>query len=126
MVRFRIDIHFDKRHPLWWWQRRTRGFDDRELWSLDYTIAKFVYPRLRAFREQSPVTPCISINPEQAPTKEEWAAADKEWDAIMDEMVEGFRLMAEESACWDGDPVSLAKVDQSLDLFREWFHGLWW
>ena len=125
-MRFRIDFHFDKRHFLWWWQRRRRGFDDRELWSLDYVIAKFVYPRLRAFRDTSPVTPCISdLGEDRAPTKEEWDAAYKEWDDIMGEMVEGFRLMAEHGN-WDLDRDASVKVDRSLDLFREWFHSLWW
>jgi hypothetical protein len=34
-----------------WWQRRTRGFDDSELWSLDHTIARFTLPRFKAFRK---------------------------------------------------------------------------
>jgi hypothetical protein len=33
-----------------WWQRQTRGFSDDELWSLDITIAKFILPRLEAFK----------------------------------------------------------------------------
>lgn len=46
-------------HVLWclggrelsfWWQRRTRGFDDSDLWSLDYTMCKFMAPRLRALQ----------------------------------------------------------------------------
>lgn len=32
-------------------QRKKRGFDDTELWALDWTIAKFVYPRIKAFRK---------------------------------------------------------------------------
>lgn len=35
----------------YWWQRRTRGWDDSELWSLDCTIARFALPRLRRFAE---------------------------------------------------------------------------
>ena len=26
---------------VFWWQRRTRGFDGSDLWSLDHTILKF-------------------------------------------------------------------------------------
>ena len=32
-------------------QRQIRGFDDRELWSLDTTLAKWLYPRFKALRE---------------------------------------------------------------------------
>lgn len=35
----------------WWWQRRTRGFDDREIWDLNEAIIRFVLPRLEAFYE---------------------------------------------------------------------------
>lgn len=34
-----------------WWQRRTRGWDDSETWNLDAEIARFALPRLRRFRE---------------------------------------------------------------------------
>lgn len=33
-------------------QRDGRGFDDTELWNLDYTIISFVLPRLKAFNER--------------------------------------------------------------------------
>ena len=32
-------------------QRIERGFDDSELWNLDYTIASFVLPRLKRLKE---------------------------------------------------------------------------
>ena len=33
----------------WWWQRVTRGYDDREVWDLRRAIQKFVAPRLEHF-----------------------------------------------------------------------------
>ena len=39
------------RNLKYFWQRRTRGWDDSDLYSLDYTIAKFVLPRLKVFAE---------------------------------------------------------------------------
>jgi hypothetical protein len=33
-------------------QRIERGFDDSELWSFDYTIARFTLPRLIEFKKQ--------------------------------------------------------------------------
>lgn len=30
-------------------QRKERGFDNSELWNLDFTIAKFIVPRLKVF-----------------------------------------------------------------------------
>lgn len=40
-----------KRHLRWWWQRRTRGFDERILWNLDTELYRWLAPRLRAFYE---------------------------------------------------------------------------
>jgi len=39
----------DSRSSEWEKQRKTRGFDDTELWSLGDTIVKFTLPRLIAF-----------------------------------------------------------------------------
>ena len=35
----------------WWWQRVTRGFDDREVWDLNKAIVKFIAPRLDYFTQ---------------------------------------------------------------------------
>lgn len=35
----------------YWWQRRSRGWDDSETWSLDWKLATWLAPRLRRFRE---------------------------------------------------------------------------
>lgn len=45
-------IHYLHKRIKWWWQRRTRGFDDRELWNLDLTVAKFILPRLKQFSKK--------------------------------------------------------------------------
>ncbi len=45
-----MEMMFDWRRLRWWCQRRTRGFDARELWSLDISLAKHILPRLEAFR----------------------------------------------------------------------------
>ena len=43
---------------LFWFQRRFRGFDDSETWSLDYTFIKWFYPRLKRFQEKLLKNPC--------------------------------------------------------------------
>jgi hypothetical protein len=56
-----------------WWQRRTRGWDDSELWSLDATIAKFVRPRLARLKEIKHGYPCD--------------LTEQEWDIVVDKML---------------------------------------
>ena len=41
-----------KNNIKWFIQRRKRGFDDKELWSLDDSFYKWFYPRLKAFSEK--------------------------------------------------------------------------
>lgn len=41
----------DERWDKYTKQRKERGFDDSELWSLDITIAKFILPRLERYQE---------------------------------------------------------------------------
>jgi hypothetical protein len=41
----------DKREAEFVKQRIERGFDDSETWSLDFTIASFILPRLKRYQE---------------------------------------------------------------------------
>jgi len=33
----------------WWWQRVTRGYDDRDVWNLNIAIIDFVTPRIKHY-----------------------------------------------------------------------------
>ena len=59
-------------------QRIERGFDNSELWSLDATIAKFILPRLKAFRE------CHCGYPGNL--------SDEKWNEILDKMIIAFDI----------------------------------
>lgn len=92
-------------------QRLERGFDESETWSLDGTIAKFIYPRLQVFIEDCVKLQChpghITFN---------------EWLEILKDMVKGFELMSQDNMKTDEEE---AIIEKSLDLFREHFHQLW-
>ena len=71
---------FRGRRLKWFIQRRRRGFDDRELWSLDYTIARYVYPRLKVFNKLSKVSiaSCFFADEEKIDHDDaDWAVAKK-------------------------------------------------
>ena len=93
-------------------QRLSRGFDNSELWNLDGTIAKFIYPRLKAFLEKSDESQAI---PGPFETYEEWRN-------ILEQMVKGFELLASDRIKAD-DEIELEK--KALQLFSEYFFGLW-
>ena len=108
MTRFQRALRF-------WWQRRTRGWSDDELWDLDTRFAAWLLPRLKAFA----AGPARDAHPGCLPSVEEW-------QGVLGEMVEGFELMAAGAHILAHPPGGQrAKVDRALDLFRQYAHGLW-
>ncbi len=93
-----------------WWQRRTRGWDDSDIWSLDFTIAKFVLPRLVLLRERKHGYPCV-------------CESEEAWDDIMLRMIAAFEWLAREDR-WSTEAIP-DYVEDGLDLFRKYFHCLW-
>lgn len=90
-------------------QRLERGFDDSELWNLDGTIAKFIYPRLKKFVEYS-----NGMRPE--------GLTEEEWKNILDKMVKGFELISSDRIK-SKDEEELEY--EALDLFHQYFFTLW-
>lgn len=39
----------------YWFQRRTRGWDDTELWNLDYEFIKWVNSRFKEYKKQTKI-----------------------------------------------------------------------
>lgn len=90
-------------------QRLERGFDESELWNLDGTIAKFIYPRLKEFSECSD-----GIRPN--------GIESEEWEDILNQMVKGFELIASDKIKTDEEEELEQKA---LDLFSKYFFCLW-
>ena len=92
-------------------QRLERGFDISETWNLDGTIAKFIYPRLKAFIEDVKKMGCFPSS-----------MTFDEWIKILEDMLKGFELlMSDEIKNDDEDEI----IEHSLDLFRKYFFSLW-
>lgn len=77
------------RHIGWWFQRRTRGFDDRDVWGLDAAIVEFVYPRLKMFntwqKEHGNGTPM------------EFATDPAAWLEVLNKMEKAFEHLARDN-----------------------------
>lgn len=92
-------------------QRWTRGFDDSELWSLDSTIAEFVYPRIKAFRAMPMMGYPSGLD-------------EKQWQYILLDIENAFAILA------NNDYVSRSGEDEKcvqrgMKLFVEYFEALW-
>ena len=88
-------------------QRIERGFDNSELWNLDHTIARFIYPRLLAFIEVYKKT-----------TEDQNDMFKK-----LDESLIAFEMI-KDGACNFND-AEWEKVEKGLKSFSEIFCGLW-
>lgn len=93
-----------------WWQRRTRGWDDSDTWSLDFTIAKFVLPRLKKFREIDFGYP--------------GNMSEEEWREILDKMIYAMEFNAKDEIIMDKEENE--KIQEGNKLFGKYFNSLWW
>ena len=106
-------------------QKLTRGYSDKELWGLDFTIAKFVYPRLKAFKRSRRFGFPAELSEEK-------------WEKTLDKMILAFELLCE----IEGETIvpkeylenektidkyfeSEKKIDEGLKLFGKYFRNLW-
>lgn len=101
----------DARQPLWQKQRDERGFDDTELWNLFHHLAEHIAPRIKAFKDMNKMG-----NP--------MGCSSEEWDETLNKIVHAFEKIAED-CMWDLDKEENQKVNEGLDLFRQWYLGLW-
>ncbi len=92
-----------------WWQRRIRGWDDRDTWSLDVSIAQFILPRLKRLREIS------NGYPEEL--------TEESWDMILDQMIESFEIVCDDE--WYMFP-DIEKFQKGFKLFTKYYCNLWW
>jgi hypothetical protein len=97
-----------KRNKKYQKELKENGIDRTECWNLDYTIAKFVTPRLKLFKELGNSYPGHFENIE-------------EWHKIIDKMIYSFeQKMADDYANFDQ-----LKYMEGFKLFGEYFHHLW-
>jgi len=111
-VCFSLTDKNDKREKKFKKQRIARGFDDSETWSLRDTIANFILPRLKVFRES---TCCYPGNLQNS----------EEWDAILLKIERTFVLVVDDRTyLWTKKDIK--DYNKGMKLFTEYFMDLWW
>lgn len=105
------------------------GFCDYEFFSLDYSMALYIYPRLCRFREKYAhygVPGCLCYDEEgnHIDTDE----ASKNWLAILDKMILAFKYIINEPDWKDIEECRAinAKIEEGLKLFGEYYCSLWY
>ena len=113
--------------------------DSDDLWSLDYTLSKIIYPALVKFKEEE--TGCGPIDKEDVPeylhstygTPEDYSEnySHEAWIWVIDEMIWGFRQMAENT---EEEPENFRSSEykeyvkrrgNALRLFGKYLNSLW-
>lgn len=112
-VNFTLIDNTDDRWEEYRKQRLERGFDDSELWSLDSTIAEFVYPRLKAFYNEGDM-----LGYPARLTK-------NKWHDILKSMIKAFDIIVNKNII-DYTKEERKQVDNGLRLFAEYFSDLWY
>ena len=128
------------------WQRWTRGFDDSELWCLDWKISNFVLPRLKAFRDVGRVG-CPAEFVKGEGTDKDIEAGQREFNLLLDKMIFAFECKVNEElglpedlgeyvSGWCLQEGSRSKykaaqdarqvlIDEGMGLFAKYMHCLW-
>ena len=102
-------------------QRAQRGWDDTIPWELDEYLCQMMPQWLAAIKEDDTKIP--------ASIEQEDGAALEAWHAILDTMIEGFQAGAKIFTITAEDyhmqAKYIAKLDEALELLREYFLDLW-
>ena len=101
-----------KRKIKFFFQRRLRGFDDSEIWSLDQDLAKHILPRLKRYKE---------VNGGH-PQELSW----EQWMDILDEMIQTFEFLASDAKYDCFDKSKWKEINKGLHLFAKYYSDLWW
>ena len=102
----------EKRQKVHLKQFKEQGWCDSDTWSLDFAFVKFIYPRLKRFRELTFSHPAYMT--------------DTEWKKILDEMIEGFEIASDEKRYFCAKKEDDEKIQKAFDLFSKYARGLWW
>jgi hypothetical protein len=118
------------RQVKWAWQRVFRGWDDRVVWSIDQYIARMLPQWLSQLKEVRHGVPNIMFKEEDYidenynVTEETMKLRGQDFDNVLDQISEGFRIYAENNWFREGSEEE-KKFDESFELLQKYFGTLW-
>ena len=130
---FDFKIYSIKSNLKWAWQRMCRGWDDRAVWSIDVYLANIIPQMVQQLKEVTHGTPGSMFEAEDwDPKANAWKEGKMEiamakWDAILDEIAEGFDEYYTLSVEGDGtmEAWESEKFKRAFDLLIQYFPNLW-
>lgn len=103
----------------WWiknkYQKLTRGYSDEELWNLDVTIAEWIVPRLKTFKEKKCGYP-IGVS------------SKEEWDEELQTMIQAFEYYLQDPFLVNAEERERQDkiIAKGFELFGKRIRNLWW
>lgn len=108
----------DPNQESWKKQREELGFDAREIWDLDFTMAYFIYPRIKYFKDNH----AEMWYPDELNNNEEWINILDDILFAFREILTNYRFLV----CADDTTQYYKKIDNGLFLFAKYFRCFWW
>lgn len=99
------------------------GFDPLEIWNLDKSIAEFIIPRLKVFRDHSPSEIRYDENGESLEQIENPLKRKEKTDQCFEDMIYAFSTCLEENWYKISDE---ERYKKGMKLFGLNFRTLWW
>jgi len=113
------------------------GYSRKDIWSLQYTTAKFILPRLRELRkyqdEPYGTTPTTYV-PDgveldyNSPTEAQWKEYHEQWVRDLDKIIRAFELCIENDDEWedtmDANKEKEAQYEEGIQLFAKHYRDL--
>ena len=100
----------DTRSDSWKEERRTRGFDETEMWSLGGVIIRFSLPRIKRMYE----------------IETEMHALTKKDHKRYKQLIEGLELFVRDDESWIFSSEERKKVNKALKLFGPMIQSMWY
>lgn len=102
------------------------GFSVYEFFSLDHTLALYIYPRLCYFRDNimDMATPGCFCS--MGTNKEASKLGHEIWKEKVNKMCEAFRLLLDKNTQDGYESINQQKINEGLHLFAEYFQCLWY
>lgn len=119
----------------WFIQRGRRGYSDRDAWNLDSYLAKWMPQAIRSLKNGHgfPVNAYTDLFGD-TDLQAEWPAercdaAHKHWQSVLEQIAMGLESARKIQEFDLSDPLDQkfheARVDNSLNLFKQYFFNLW-
>ena len=94
----------------WWYQKIRYGVNDSEMWSLDITIAKFILPKLKTFRNSTCGYP--------------GNITQKKWEQKLDDMIFAMEYTINQFK-QEYTEEDFKRIKKGFQAFGDYFNDLW-